>query len=191
MLDVSAALPVGTAQPVQPMDLASRAAHDLGLAAWFGGAYMGAVALNGASREVDDPTQRARVANAGWFRWAAIVPVAVGAHVAGAGWLTRRDCGRDRSAALTLARATVTGAAMLATLESGRSGRTVAAAGDVPVATAVQPIADTPAEVAAAQRRLRVVQWLIPAFTAGIAVIDAWQRERGDGTRLLPQLFCR
>jgi drug/metabolite transporter superfamily protein YnfA len=188
---VSAGRGVGTAQPVHPIDLVSRAAHDLGLAAWFGGAYMGAVALNGASREVDDPTQRARVANAGWFRWAAIVPVAVGAHVGGAWWLTRRDCSREASSSLTLARVAVTAAAMLATVESGRSGRTVAAAGDVPVATAVQPISDTPPEVAAAQRRLRVVQWLIPAFTAGIVVVDAWQRERGDGTRLLPQVLCR
>jgi hypothetical protein len=46
--------------------------HDVGLAAWFGGAWMGAIGLNGATIEVDDHTQRTRVANAGWFRWAPI-----------------------------------------------------------------------------------------------------------------------
>jgi hypothetical protein len=37
-----------------------RSMHDVGLAAWFGGALMGAVGLNGATSEVDDPTDRAR-----------------------------------------------------------------------------------------------------------------------------------
>lgn len=169
-----------------------RAAHDLGVAAWFGGYYMGAVALNGASREVDDPRQRARVANAGWFRWAAIVPVAVGAHLVGAAGLTLRSGCRDTSqTSLERLRVGLTVAAMLATVESGRSGRRVASAGDVPVATPVQPISETPREVADAQRRLRVVQWLIPMLTASLVVVDGWQRERGAGTRLLPKLVCR
>jgi len=153
-----------------------RIAHDLGLAAWFGGSYMGAVALNGASREVDDPRQRARVVNAGWFRWAAIVPVAIGAHLSGALGLARRAPGPLPFRAL---RMVVTGAALLATLESGRSGRQIASFGDVPVATAVEPIADTPRPVAEAQRRLRFVQWAIPALTASLFVIDAYQRPGG------------
>jgi hypothetical protein len=174
------------------LDVLARAAHDIGLGVWLGGYYMGALALNGASREVDEPTQRARVANAGWFRWAAIVPVAVGGHLGGAVYLTRRGSGpTTASGPLEVARAAATGVALLATLESGRSGRRVAAAGDVPVATAVQPISDTPPEVAAAQRRLQVVQWVIPAATATIAVLDAWQREAGGGTRLLPELLGR
>ncbi|MBC7373398.1 MAG: hypothetical protein H7323_05350, partial [Frankiales bacterium] len=47
----------------------AHALHDLGLAAWFGGSLMGAVGVNGAAADVDDPRQRARVANAGWARW--------------------------------------------------------------------------------------------------------------------------
>lgn len=169
----------------------ARAAHDLGLAIWFGGYTMGAIALNGASREVEDPTQRARVVNAGWFRWAALVPLAVGGHLGGAAWLTRRSTPPATSGPAEVARAAATAVALLATLESGRAGRAVAKAGDVPVATAVQPIAATPPEVAAAQRRLRVVQWVIPAATAALLVIDAVQREAGRGTRLLPELVCR
>lgn len=174
------------------LDVAFRTAHDIGLATWFGGYYMGAVAMNGASREIDDPRQRARVVNAGWFRWASIVPLAVGAHLAGAAGLTfRGGCGNTRVAPLERVRAAVTVAALLATVESGRAGRQMMMHGDVPVATAVQPIAETPDAVASAQRRLRVVQWLIPFLTAGLVGIDAWQREASGGTRLLSRLVCR
>jgi hypothetical protein len=170
--------------------VALRAAHDLGLAAWFGGSYMGAIALNGASREVDDHTQRTRVANAGWFRWAAVVPVAIGAHLVGAAGLTRRQGCPGQPTALSDVRAAVTLAAMLATAESGRSGRQVVLHGDVPVATAVQPISETPEPVANAQRRLRVVQWLIPALTALLLLIEAAQQDIDGGTRLLPRALC-
>ena len=47
----------------------ARSLHDLGLAAWFGGSLMGAVGLNGAAAQVEEPKQRLRVANAGWNRW--------------------------------------------------------------------------------------------------------------------------
>lgn len=177
------------------LDVIARAAHDVGLGVWLGGYYMGAVSLNGASREVEEPTQRGRVANAGWFRWAAIVPLAVGGHLGGALWLTRRDAGlrraSRRSGPIEVARAAATAVALVATIESGRAGRQVAAAGDVPVATAVQPISETPEDVASAQRRLRIMQWVIPASTLAIAFIDAWQREAGGGTRLLPELSGR
>jgi uncharacterized membrane protein len=56
----------------------ARTVHDLGLAAWFGGSLMGAIGLNGASKEVDDPRQRARVANAGWARWTPANAAAIG-----------------------------------------------------------------------------------------------------------------
>jgi hypothetical protein len=162
--------------------VAARAAHDLGLAAWFGGAAMGAIGLNAATREVDEPTQRNRVANAGWFRWAPITALAVGAHLTGV-WI---DARAGRAAPLlgardpaTLVRTVATAIALLATAESGRSGRQVVMGGDVPVATAVEPISDTPAEVAAAMRRLRVVQWAMPAATAVIWVCNAVQAARG------------
>lgn len=157
----------------------ARIAHDVSLAAWFGGAWMGAVGLNGATFEVDDHTQRTRVANAGWFRWAPIAGAAVLVHTASA--LAR---GRLSSALLGTAtgppwlrhlRTGVTAVAVLATVDSGLSGRRVVQAGDVPVATAVVPIRATPEHVAAAQRRLRVDQWLVPALTGGLWVIEAIQ----------------
>ncbi len=159
--------------------------HDLGLAAWFGGAWMGAVGLNGATIEVDDHTQRTRVANAGWFRWAPIAGCALVAQVSSAyalGRLMPSPAGRDRtSGGLRRLRTAVTLAAVLATVETGISGQRVVRGGDVPVATATISIAATPPEVAAAQRRLRVAQWLVPGFTAAIFVLEAIQRQQGCG----------
>ena len=60
-----------------------RSLHDLGLGAWFGGSLMGAIGVNGAAADVDDPTQRARVANAGWGGWPPVNLAAIAAHLAG------------------------------------------------------------------------------------------------------------
>ena len=40
----------------------AHALHDIGLAAWFGGSLMGAIGVNGAAADVDDPRQRCRAA---------------------------------------------------------------------------------------------------------------------------------
>lgn len=134
--------------------MAARLVHDLGLAAWFGGAAMGAVGLNSATREVDDHTQRPAGASA-------------------LGRLPGRSS--SRAAPLGWVRLGLTGCAVAATAETGRSGQQVVQAGDVPAATAVRPIAETPDHVAAAQRRLRVAQWLVPAFTGAIRLVNALQ----------------
>lgn len=139
---------------------------------------MGAIGMNAATREVDDHTQRLRVADAGWFRWAPVVAVAVATHVGGAVALSHLRWpieARDRP--LAALRALTTAGAVAATLETGRSGHKVMSAGDVPVATAVIPISDTPPDVASAQRRLRWAQWLVPAFTAGIIAVHACEQE--------------
>lgn len=162
---------------------AASIAHDVGLAAWFGGAWMGAVGLNGATIEVDDHTQRTRVANAGWFRWAPIAGTSLVANVGGAFLLGRFvwTPGPDRagSRGLRALRTVLTAAAVLSTVETGISGQRVVRGGDVPVATAVTPIAATPPVVAAAQRRLRVAQWLVPGFTAALLVVEVLQRRSG------------
>jgi hypothetical protein len=165
-----------------PLALAPLAvAHDVALAAWFGGSWMGAVGLNGATIEVDDHTQRTRVANAGWFRWAPIVGAAVLVHVGSAHALGRYRAPRGRqdgAVVLRKVRTAVTAAAVLSTIETGLSGQRVVRGGDVPVATAVTPIKATPPDVAAAQRRLRVAQWLVPGFTGALWVLEALQRTR-------------
>lgn len=159
-------------------------AHDVALAAWFGGSWMGAVGLNGATIEVDDHTQRTRVANAGWFRWSPIVAICVPVHVGSAAALGRTapSLGDPGGTAVPLRRlrSAVTVAAAVATAVTGVAGRRVVRGGDVPVATAVKPISATPEDVARAQRVLHLAQWLVPVFTGALWAINAVQR---DGRR--------
>lgn len=61
----------------------SRSLHDLGLATWFGGSLMGAVGLNGAAAQVEEPKQRLRVANSGWNRWTPVNLAGIAAHPGG------------------------------------------------------------------------------------------------------------
>lgn len=155
-----------------------RMAHDLSLAAWFGGACMGAIGLNAATIEIDDHTQRTRVANAGWFSWAPVVGTAVIAHVGSAAALGRyRTSAAGEAGWCAPIRTALTWGAATATAVTGVAGRRVVRGGDVPVATAVKPIDATPADVARAQRLLRVAQWLLPAFTGGIWVVNAVQQQ--------------
>src|SRR5918997_884325 len=72
----------------------AHALHDIGLAAWFGGSLMGAIGVNGAAADVDDPRQRARVANAGWARWTPFNALAIGAHLVGGAQLLQANKSR-------------------------------------------------------------------------------------------------
>jgi hypothetical protein len=51
-------------------------------------------------------------------------------------------------------------------------------AGEVPVEGGTDPTTDTPEEVAAAQRQLRVLQWVIPALTGAVLVLNARMGEQ-------------
>lgn len=67
-------------------------------------------------------------------------------------------------------------------------------AGDVPVEGGTDPSAQTPPEVAGAQRKLNVLQWAIPALTGSLLVMDALMGEQqragevasGIVSRILP-----
>ena len=160
----------------------ARTLHDAGLAAWFGGALMGAVGLNGAAAKVDDPTQRSRASIVGWSRWAPVNALAVGAHLFGAGRLLAADrrriklqSGVGTGAAVKTA---LTAAAVGVTAYSGLLNRKMARAGDVPVRGATEPGAGTPQDVAGTQRQLRLVQWAIPVLTGGVLVVSSLEAER-------------
>jgi hypothetical protein len=151
-----------------------RAMHDVGLAAWFGGSLNGAIGVNGAASDVDDPRQRARVANAGWARWTPFNLVAIGAHLVGAVQLARRDSQRVAAqsgvTSNTAVKTALTGAALAATAYSRVLGQRIMAAGDVPVAGGTDPLPQTPPDVAKAQKQLKALQWAIPALTGGMLV---------------------
>ncbi len=175
-----------------------RSMHDVGLAAWFGGSLMGAAGLNSAAGELDDPRQRARVANAGWARWTPINLAAIGAHTAGGIVLTRANRARMATqggvAGATRLKALLTLAALGATAYSRVLGQKVISAGDVPVGAGAEPTAATPPEVEGAQRQLRYLQWTIPALTGGLVLLGALMGEqqrpsevgRGVVRRLVP-----
>ena len=124
----------------------AHALHDLGLAAWFGGSLMGAIGVNGAAADVDDPRQRARVANAGWARWTPFNAVAIGAHLVGGAQLLKANKGRVATQKGVLANTNVkmalTAGALAATGYARVLGKKMQKAGDVPVAGGTNSAAD-------------------------------------------------
>lgn len=161
---------------------AIRLLHDVGAATWFGGSLMGATGLNAATALLEDPTERARVSTAGWSRWAPVAAAGVAAHVVGAAGLTLTDSPRvagqhgvGRSSAV---KAAVTAAGLGVSAWSIALNRKMAAAGAVPVQSPTEPGARTPDDVAAAQRQLKVVQWLNPLVAGAIVAAGSWQSEQ-------------
>jgi hypothetical protein len=160
----------------------SRSLHDLGLATWFGGSLMGAVGLNGAAAEVEEPKQRLRVATAGWNRWTPVNLAGITAHVAGGLILLGANKGRVASqqgvAQATVVKTALTGAALAATAWSRALGAKLNEAGEVPVEGGTDPSIDTAEDVAKAQRQLKVLQWVIPALTGAVLVLNARMGEQ-------------
>ena len=159
-----------------------RSLHDIGGAAWFGGALMGAVALNGASKDVSDPAERAKVATSGWARWSPVAAAAIGAHLAGGVGLLLAQRGRIReqpgAVASSAAKTALTAAALGTTAWSGVLGSRLARADQVEAEGSTVPGTDTPAEVARTQQQLRVLQWVTPALTGALLVLGAQQGEQ-------------
>ena len=170
-----------------------RSMHDLGAAAWFGGTLMGAIGINGGSKDVKDPAERTAVAAAGWARWAPISAAAIGAHlIGGAGLLAaNRDRVRGQQGAGTNAviKSVLTAAAIGTTVYSGVLGAKIATeAGSAPVEGGTVPSESTPDKVAKLQQQQRVLQWITPALTGGLLILGAQQ---GEQQRASEQLRTR
>jgi hypothetical protein len=166
-----------------------RTLHDVGAAVWLGGALMGAVGLNGASKDVTDAGDRARVASTGWARWAPVSAAAIGVHLAGGVGLLLTNRGRVRGqsgvGANTAVKIVLTAAAIGTTAYSGLLGTRIAKAGKVDAEGGVNPSWKTPHDVAAAQQRLRRLQWVTPALTAGVVALGAQQGEQQRPRQML------
>jgi hypothetical protein len=170
-----------------------RSLHDLGAAAWFGGSLMGAIGVNGASKDIKDPAERAAVASDGWARWAPVSAAAIAAHLVGgtAILLANRDRVRDQNGVgvNTLIKAALTAAAIGTTAYSGILGAKIASEGNsVPVEGGTVPSEETPDKVAKLLQQQRVLQWATPALTAGIIILGAQQ---GEQQRASEQLQTR
>jgi hypothetical protein len=173
----------------------SRSLHDLGLATWFGGSLMGAVGLNGAAADIEEPKQRLRVANAGWNRWTPVNLAGIAAHVAGGAVLLGankgRVAGQQGVAQATVVKTALTGAALAATAWSRALGAKLEEAGEVPVNGGTDPSIDTPEDVAKAQRQLKVLQWVIPALTGAVLVLNARMGEQQRPAQITGGLLGR
>lgn len=171
-----------------------RSMHDLGAAAWFGGALMGAVGLNGAAANITNPRERSRIAATGWARWAPFNAAAIGVHsIGGLGLLIEnRDRIKHQNGELanTIAKTGLSAVAAAVTLYSGILGAKVAKAGQVPVEGATEPAPATPPEVAKAQNQLQWMQWLTPVLTGAIIVLGADQGEKQRPLQLVRGLLA-
>ncbi len=163
--------------------------HDVGLAAWFGGSLMGAIGVNGAAADVDDPRQRARVANAGWNRWTPFNALAIGAHLVGGAQLLKENKGRVATQKGVLAntntKLALTAGALGATAYARMLGKKMSAAGDVPVAGGTDSLASTPPEVAKAQKQLSALQWAIPGLTGAMLASSSLHEEQQRPSQVL------
>ena len=166
----------------------AHAMHDLGLAAWFGGSLMGAIGVNGAAADVDDPRQRARVANAGWARWTPFNALAIGAHLVGGAQLLKANKGRVATQQGVLAntnlKMALTAGALAATGYARVLGKKMQKAGDVPVAGGTNSTASTPPEVAKAQKQLNALQWAIPGLTGAMLASSSLHEEQQRTTEV-------
>jgi hypothetical protein len=160
----------------------ARTLHDVGLAAWFGGSLMGAAGLNGAAAVVEDPAQRLRVANSGWARWTPLNLAGIAAHLAGGATLVGaskgRLAGQQGVGAASTVKTALTVAALGTTAYARLLGKRLERAGDIPVESGTTPTVRTPDKVARSQRQLRALQWVIPALTGAVLVVNARMGEQ-------------
>lgn len=151
-----------------PSQTTARILHDVGGAAWFGGALMGATALNRASGAVS-ADDRVTVADAGWQAWRPWKVAAIGAHVAGSLALLWGNKGRlmaQKDAMVVNAVKTGVFLAAVGTdVYAARLGSEVGEQASSSVDTAAEPVAATPDDLADTRRKLRVTQWALVALT--------------------------
>jgi len=173
----------------------SRAMHDTGLAAWFGGTLANAVALNPAAAEAGDASSTGRVANAGWDRWTPVNAAAIGVHLIGAvGQLLSnksRVAAQEGVGAMTVTKTALTAAALGATAYSRVLGKKVSQHHDVPAESGTSPASTTPDDVASAQKQLALLQWLIPALTGALVVTTSYAGEQQRATEVHKGIAAR
>jgi hypothetical protein len=139
----------------------TRAAHDVGLAAWLGGAMFGKFAHNPSLTKIASHTERGSVSNAAWNGYNAINAAGLGA--AALGWAAARFTeakptnlsATERS--LSTAKDGLMAAAVLTGVASGVQGARLAKQapnGAVPVETGTTPAPETPEKAARIQRSL-------------------------------------
>lgn len=160
----------------------SRSLHDVGLSAWFGGTLANAVALNPAAAEAGDAASTGAVANAGWDRWTPVNAAAIGMHLVGSVGQLAANANRINAqqgvASMVVLKTGLTAAALGATAYSRALGKVVSQNRHVPAESATSPSFSTPPDVASAQKKLSLLQWVIPALTGALVVVTSFAGEQ-------------
>jgi hypothetical protein len=162
-----------------------RAANELSLAVWFGGSLMGATAIERGADAADGAEHR--VESAAWNAWQPIQIAAIATQLASGAALTianrRRIVGQRGIATTSAVRTALTGAAIALTVVAARSGQKVAARSDGQHSGEGDGRTDT--------RRLRITQWMVPAVTGAMLVVDALMGEQQRPNQVLHGTFRR
>jgi hypothetical protein len=154
----------------------TRAAHDVGLAAWLGGAMFGKFAHNPALRRISSRPERGAVANAAWNGYNIVNALGLGA--AAAGWTaarvteTRPDRLSRRERTLSAVKDGLMATSVATGLVNGIQGARLAKMapeGAVPVETGTKPAPDTPPEAARIQKTLGPLSTL--NIVSGVALV--------------------
>jgi hypothetical protein len=159
-----------------------RAVHDLSQAAWFGGALMGATAVDQGARALNDRTARLDVVDRTWSSWQRVSTPAILLHLAAGVKLTVANKGRlvgqQGAVTTTGARTAVTLAAVASDLYARRLGRKLGQTSGAAVEDSTTPAETTDEQTAAVQRRLKVVQWVTVGLTGTMIVLGARMGEQ-------------
>jgi hypothetical protein len=159
-----------------------RSMHDIGLAAWFGGALMGAVGLNGATAEADSPKERLRLSSLGWAKWAPVQIAAIAVHGIGGLGLIAGNKGRlaiqEESRTNTGWKLAFTIAAGASSVYSAILGKVIDDHQDEPTEGVTESSPEASERLKAAQRQQKILQWVTPALTLVMIVLAAQQGEQ-------------
>jgi len=160
------------------IDDAARILDTVGLAAWFGGSLVGAVALAKASDGGDLEYE-----NEVWRRWSPLQTGAIAAHLAGSVKLATTNKGRLAAQrgvpSVAIVKGVCTVGALGATVYASRLGR------EVHREEQDRGDAERSAEGSEKLRRLRKVQAVVPVLTGAMLVADARLGEQQRPTEVL------
>jgi hypothetical protein len=165
-------------------NLIARSIHDLTAGAWFGGSLMGAIGLNGATAEANDPTERTRLSRLGWKKWAPVQTAAFAAHLMAGLFVTlenkERLAKQEGVASKTVLKTAVTLVGAAVTLYAGLVGGKVEKLAHEGSEGATEPRPGASDELKSAQKQLKILQWAIPVFAGWVIVLGA---EHGEMQR--------
>ena len=160
-------------------NLIARSLNDLGAAAWFGSALMGAVAVNRTSADAEDGTDR-NAADTIWRRWWPVNAAAIGANLVGGALLTvgnrERVVAQRGVASLSMVKTAVTVTAVAAAACAGWLGKRAADGDDATAGDATTH--DGAVSRHPAHEWQRILQWAVPTLTGLTIVLNAAQGEQ-------------